>query len=292
MNAYMTKSNRYATGAFIAFLVGIVMFPLLWKAAPLEYAKWQLAAAANAVVHSDWKKAEAHLAAAEQSSRQVRELPDYWGVYLKLVNGDPSRDDSTSTLIEELKEAIAENSQNRLAGNWLVELLSEQGRFAEALDCVKLTIGDAGPSDAYERNQLAYYRSLANVELEDALKDIDKALAEIPDEPALLDTKAWVLYRLKRYAEALVLIDKALEELLGLIPEEYREAPADYDPAGLGTAPLGKLPATLSKERMDSIAVIRFHRMKILEALNRHEDALSDYRAIRFWGTEPDDRLY
>lgn len=268
------------------------MFPLLWKAAPLEYAKWQLAAAANAVVHSDWKKAEAHLAAAEQSSRQVRELPDYWGVYLKLVNGDPSRDDSTSTLIEELKEAIAENSQNRLAGNWLVELLSEQGRFAEALDCVKLTIGDAGPSDANERNQLAYYRSLANVELEDALKDIDKALAEIPDEPALLDTKAWVLYRLKRYAEALVLIDKALEELLGLIPEEYREAPADYDPAGLGTSPLGKLPATLSKERMDSIAVIRFHRMKILEALNRHEDALSDYRAIRFWGTEPDDRLY
>jgi tetratricopeptide (TPR) repeat protein len=62
---------------------------------------------------------------------------------------------------------------------------------------------------------LAYYRSLANVELEDALKDIDKAMAEIPDEPALLDTKAWVLYRLKRYAEALILIDKALEELLG-----------------------------------------------------------------------------
>jgi hypothetical protein len=48
----------------------------------------------------------------------------------------------------------------------------------------------------------------------------------------------------------------------------------------------------VSKERFDVIAVIRFHRMKILEALGRDEEALGDYRAIRFWGTEPVDTLY
>lgn len=292
MNATSPKSNRLVTWAFIAILVGLVVYPLVRKALPLEYAKWQLAAASNAIVHADWKKAEAHLKAAEQSSNQVRSLPDYWGVYLKLVNGDPDRDDSTASLIEELQEAIKENSDNRLAGNWLVELLSEQGRFAEALECVKLTFGEAGPQNEIDLNQLAYYRSLAGVELEEALKDIDSALRSFPTESSFLDTKAWVLYRLKRYDEALKAINQAIDSLMPLIPKDLREAPEDYDPAGLGTVPLGKLPDTVSKERFDVIAVIRFHRMKILEALGREEEALGDYRAIRFWGTEPDDKLY
>lgn len=276
----------------ILLLVGLVLYPLVRKAAPLEYAKWQLAAAANALAHSQWEEAEKHLLAAEESSSEVRSLPDYWGVYLKLVNGDPQRDDSTDMLIDKLREAIAENSQNRLAGNWLVELLSEQGRFEEALESLKLTYGEDGPRGAVQLNQLAYYRSLANKELDAALKDIDAALQEIPNEPSFLDTKAWVLFRLKRLEDALSVVNAALKELLPVIPEEFREAPSDYDPAGLGTAPLGKLPQNLSKERLDVIAVIRFHRMKILEALGREEEALADYRAIRFWGTEPDDKLY
>lgn len=292
MNANTAKSNRFVTWAIIAILVGLVVFPLVRKALPLEYAKWQLAAASNAIVHGEWEKAETHLEAAEQSSTEVRTLPDYWGVYLKLVNGNPSRDDSTASLIQELRDAIAENSQNRLAGNWLVELLSEQGRFSEALECVKLTLGDDGPQDAIEQNQLAYYRALANTELEEALKDIDSALRDLPDEPSFLDTKAWILYRLKRFDEALGAINQSISQLLPLIPEELREAPADYDPAGIRATPLGKLPATVSKERFDVIAVIRFHRMKILEALGRDEEALGDYRAIRFWGTEPVDTLY
>lgn len=291
-NLNTTPSNRFVTWTVIAILVGLVVFPLVRKALPLEYAKWQLAAAANAILRGDWPQAEAHLKAAEQSSTEVRTLPDYWGVYLKLVNGDPSRDDSTASLIAELREAIAENSQNRLAGNWLVELLSEQGRFDEALEAVKLTLGDEGPQDAIQRNQLAYYRSLAGVELEEALRDIDLALRELPGESSFLDTKAWILYRLKRFDEALGIINQALQEMLPEVRKELREAPADYDPAGINADPLGKLPNDVSKERMDLLAVIRYHRMKILEALGRDEEALLDYRAIRFWGTEPSDRMY
>jgi tetratricopeptide (TPR) repeat protein len=273
-------------------MVGLVTFPLVRKALPLEYAKWQLAAAANAVAHSDWEEADKRLETAEKSSSAVRTLPDYWGVYLRLLNGDPNRNGSTDSLIDELREAISENSQNRLAGNWLVELLSEQGRFSEALECMKLTLGESGAQGAIQLNQLAYHRSLANVELDQALKDIDVALQDFPDEPSFLDTKAWIFYRQKRFEEALSAIQLALSQILPEIPVELREAPEDYDPAGLGIAPLGKLPKTVLKERFDVIAVIRFHRMKILEALGREEEALADYRAIRFWGIEPSEKLY
>jgi hypothetical protein len=32
--------------------------------------------------------------------------------------------------------------------------------------------------------------------------------------------------------------------------------------------------------------------MKILEALGREEEALKDYRTLRYWGIEPTDKLY
>ena len=292
MTSTQKSFHQLGTWTFVAILVALVLFPFVRKAAPLERSKWHLAAAANAIAHRDWDKAEEALAAAEKSSKNVRSLPDYWGVYLRLVNGNPARDDSTSTLIEELQEAIAENSDNRLAGNWAVELLSEQGRFDEALATLKLTLGDEGAQDAIQHNQLAYFRALANVELDEALKDIDRSLSEFPGEPSFLDTNAWILHRLGKNEQALAVINSALKELLPNVPADLRQPPADYDPAGLGVVPLGKLPASVSKERFDVIAVIRYHRMKILEALGKDEEALLDYRAIRFWGTEPSDQLY
>lgn len=292
MNVISPRKNRLATWGIIAIMIALVSLPVLIKTAPLELAKWYLAAAANAVSSQNWNAAEELLSKSEEISPDIRLSPDYWGVYLRLNSNNPEGDDSAASLIEKLKEAIGENSENRLAGNWLVELLSEQGRFSEALDTMKLTLGEAGARGAIQLNQLAYHRSLAKQELEQALEDIDKALQEIPDEPSFLDTKAWILFKQGKSKEALPLVDKAVERFLQLVPANLQRAPEDYDPAGLGTAPLGKLPDDAPQDAIKAVAVIRYHRLKILESLGEDERALEDYRTIRYWGFEPSDKLY
>ena len=59
-------------------------------------------------------------------------------------------------------------------------------------------------------NNYAYFLSLDNSDLERALKMIDRALELSENSSTLLDTKAWVLYSLGRYAEAKKVMQQAL----------------------------------------------------------------------------------
>jgi tetratricopeptide (TPR) repeat protein len=51
-------------------------------------------------------------------------------------------------------------------------------------------------------NELAYMNADRGVKVEEALTLIDRALKRFPDSASLLDTRGWVLFRLKRLAEA------------------------------------------------------------------------------------------
>ena len=51
-------------------------------------------------------------------------------------------------------------------------------------------------------NELAYLYAESGMRLAEALSLADAALALAPDEPALQDTKAWALFRLRRFGEA------------------------------------------------------------------------------------------
>lgn len=289
----LSKTQRsIGNWVVIGSLLAIAFLPVMRAELPLEVAKWHLASAANAVAFQDWDRAEKQLATAENWSRDIRLFPDFWGVYLQLSSSDPSNENSADSLIDKLQEAIRENSENRLAGNLVVKLLSDQGKFKEALESLKLTYGEAGAEGAVQWNQLAYYRALANTEIEQGLADIEKSLRQLPGEPSFLDTKAWLLYRQGKADKALPIINQSVASFQREIPQELREAPKNYDPAGLGIEPLGKLPETVPKALVETTAVIRYHRMKILEALGREEEALKDYRTLRYWGIEPTDKLY
>lgn len=70
-------------------------------------------------------------------------------------------------------------------------------------------------------NNYAYFMALEDRDLEKALKMSAKTLESEPLSATYLDTYAWILFRMKKYKEALVYIEKALRYLDTDNPEIY-----------------------------------------------------------------------
>lgn len=58
------------------------------------------------------------------------------------------------------------------------------------------------PENVYVLNNYAYFLSVDNIRLEDALKMSAITIEKDPKNPTYLDTYAWILYKLERYKEA------------------------------------------------------------------------------------------
>ncbi len=80
----------------------------------------------------------------------------------------------------------------------------------EALQYVK-ALYELNPEDAHGCNFYGYLLADFNRELDLAEKLVGKALTDEPDNPAYLDSMAWIRYRQGRYAEALAEMCKVLE---------------------------------------------------------------------------------
>jgi tetratricopeptide (TPR) repeat protein len=65
------------------------------------------------------------------------------------------------------------------------------------------------PDHAHAHNALGYSLADRNIELDRASHLIDKALELAPDDPFIIDSKAWVLYRQGHLNDALILLEKA-----------------------------------------------------------------------------------
>lgn len=65
------------------------------------------------------------------------------------------------------------------------------------------------PDNPITLNNYAYYLAVRGENLEKALNMIERVIKTNPDEPSFQDTYGWVLYKMKRYDEALKWIEKA-----------------------------------------------------------------------------------
>jgi len=68
------------------------------------------------------------------------------------------------------------------------------------------------PDSAQAYNALGYSLADRNLRLDEAAQYIDKALALAPDDPFILDSKGWVLFRQGRHAAALEALQKAFAQ--------------------------------------------------------------------------------
>lgn len=125
-------------------------------------------------------------------------------------------------------------------------------------------------------NEVAYNLALLGDNLEEALKRANRAVAQQPEEPALLDTRGYVHYRMGAHELALADLNRAVE-----LVEKRQQESAGH----LAT----KLQRQMEKEMA---AVILYHRSLALEALEKPVEAERDHARIRELGFEPGDRLF
>ncbi len=283
------------------FLLGIVALPIAKASWPGEKARWLLAAADNelskATDGNDTRQdAQELLERAKASYPEIENTLEFAKISFRM---NPEETDRAIKLVL----SISPDRQVH-AANMLAELRLNARDFDSAYKI--LVAGYPGPSSRtpVERNQMAYYASLANRDLEVALADIDSALSDSKNA-SFLDTKAWVLFRLGRLDEALKAVDQAIEALDGELKEtafpsairgkiqDLIDANAPFVKRALEdkSDPLESFNESFS-QILKSIVVIHYHRGEILEALGKTEEADQEYSWVQDRGFHDFDRLY
>ena len=88
-------------------------------------------------------------------------------------------------------------------------LLSEKTGRVDVAENFLLPALEEEPENAEYLNLLGYIYAEAGVKTEQALELLTRALRVQPEEPAILDSMAWALYRAKDYSRAWEFIEKA-----------------------------------------------------------------------------------
>ena len=89
------------------------------------------------------------------------------------------------------------------------DLLHEQGKAAEAYACYDSAL-QYKPDNILVLNNYAYFLAEEGGDLERAEQMSRRTIEAEPDNATYLDTYAWILYKLQRYEEALVYMERAL----------------------------------------------------------------------------------
>jgi tetratricopeptide (TPR) repeat protein len=287
----MYSRSKWATIAIVIATVGLVFGPVF---VPREIARWYLAAAANSYRRDDQILAKHYLARAVAWDEEVLSGGDY--VVAQLGQDDLRAADE---LLDHLEKTVRDDPRWAGSAVQAAAIFAEKQDFQRAVRALKMAFIDGQPRTAEGLNQLAYFRALAGVELEEALTDIDRAIEIDGKQAAVLDTKAWVLYAMNRNDEALALIGDAIkkmeEELKSAnvtIPGPLSDSAAPADKSAEQTKPASPSLANTresiqaAKVRLGfgvwSLAILRFHRLRILESLNLDGDTHQD----RSWLTE------
>lgn len=268
---------------------------------PIERSRWLVAAAENELESTDEKegsrrRAEAFLNRAKLHYAAIEHTLDFARVSFRL---HPEETERAIKLVQSL-----EPSRQAHAANVLSELRLESEDFDAAYEILKACYPRSENRKAEQRNQLAYYAALADRDLDLALAEIEKALSG-EKNASFLDTKAWVLFRLKRYDEALMVIDQALAELEIELKNASNLAPVQDKIQDLldGKKPFVKRPledksdplAYFNKsfaQAIKSIVVIHYHRGEILEGAGKTEEADHEYSWVQDRGFNDFERLY
>jgi tetratricopeptide (TPR) repeat protein len=158
------------------------------------------------------------------------------------------------------------------------EVLQHLKRHSEAVADWKTINSLAGIRPDFALNGLAYARAVGNIELDEGLKDVNKALAADPKSESILDTRGFLLYRLGKHEEALADLNAAVKG----VEDVKRKRFGDVQMNSAEYLAIAK-----------NVAVIRYHRALVLEKLGRHAEAKADRaRSKQLIGREPDESLF
>lgn len=202
------------------FFCALMVVSVLSSGCQSEFAKWEFARGLEAEESGDLSSAIAHMQTA------VAKLPENAGMKLELATVLAEQGDRESLTL--CDQVLAKYPSRKSALLSKANCQQHLGEFEEALATYKLVLSDHVKLNEAELNNLAYFRALANRELELAATDIEKAIDQV-------ESKRWPsgLYlplRIKS-AMAMGLICRQLDqqqEVIGLLNEQIGSLETDY----------------------------------------------------------------
>jgi tetratricopeptide (TPR) repeat protein len=307
--------SRWTTRLLVVLLAALPLTPIAWDVFyPATYAKWLLADAANQYDSGNVAQAQQRLLRAYQLSPEIGLDLNFWQ---QLARIELSAENSVSdaAIFSMILRKMPNESQRSAVAAVIAELMIERRMYGNALAVLKEFLPSRETRNPQQNNLIAYVRSLAMEDLEEALEEIDLALKRLKNE-SLLDTKAWVLHQMGRHREALVEIDRGIDMLLGNLQEDPNFAEVlDYmgtvqsenkrtnaeevqreEKMGVGWA-YQKLheafPGMAEQDiRYLNLATLRYHRWRILVALGEKARSEEDFRWLEAFAPKPWDLLH
>jgi tetratricopeptide (TPR) repeat protein len=218
-----------------------------------------------------WQGYKARAQAYEDMQGQWQESFDDWSEVIKRLDNPVH---SKPQFAVPLREAYTHRA-------WVAERLGRH-RQAIADSNTALNLGGDESERALLLNQRAYIRALANTELTQALDDVDRSLQIRSDEPEVIDTRAYVLYRLGKYDWALKEINDAINQwsrVMGSVPwqrggggpQVWIQEDDDYS-------------AQDYRIYRESLAVMYHHRAEIRKKLGQQAESDEDMRRAETYG--------
>ena len=199
----------------LAAAIGLPVGPVIADYfGPATTARWMLAKAANEFDQGNVVEAQKLLEDAYKKSPDIAADRNFLRQLDRVeANNESSAVSSFYVDLWEQRIGRIENPAIRSEAAFAISsLLSNRKKFDDAARILNVNLPPIEERTAVQNNQMAYMRALAGKDLEQALVEIDMAIKTAENE-SFLDTKGWVLHRMGRNEEALVVMDKSLEKL-------------------------------------------------------------------------------
>jgi tetratricopeptide (TPR) repeat protein len=276
--------------SIVMVTVGLVVAPVVHDQFRIEVARWYLADGANRVAAG--QDITNQLAYAQQWAGDLTALRDYW-----LLRAEQALAETPEELPTVIAQAVARDKTNFDIGYSMALRLARRTEFRPAIAVLQAALIDELRELPTILNDLAYYRSLAVLELDEALEDINRALEQAPDAPELRDTRAWVLFQMGKPQAALADADFAAQEFDAIQPSDMIGKTLVWLEQRLAGPPEPRSDdALLTRREAGELlwgrGVVHYHRAKILEALGRTEEAEREFQWLRDRKLPADDRLF
>jgi tetratricopeptide (TPR) repeat protein len=245
---------------------------------PDYIANWYLKRAEDRYLSDDLPGALADL------DRAIRWMPDAPELYQHRAHYRQKAHDLPGSL-EDYNRLIEINPNYASAYTGRSTVYQRMERHREAIDDLTRAIQLRPKSDHALLNHRAYTRAIANMELDEALSDIQHAIDQIAfEEPAYLDTRGYIYYLLDRHEEALKDTDRAVQ-LAALQRKRMLQTAAAQR---LGN----RRRARLERSFNENEAVMIYHRGLVHEKLGDHEQAQADQQSGLQLGFNPAEGVY
>ncbi len=284
-----SPSSRWASlGAWtvIGITLLLVFAPVIGKEAPREAGRWLCAAA----LEQQPLDAQAALALVDRAIAVGGAQPDFLllraTLHVDLKNASAAEADLDAALeaaddLEKVAVYAQRAEQHQRLHRWQAAV-DDWKAIAKLVETIPGAV-----TRAELLNNLAYMRALANVELEQALVDVNLAITQVKQENSqFLDTRGYVLYRLGQYSRALADLDRAVQ----LMREERARILKVLD-ENTKVYIDQRVPRKAKKSLDRSLAVLLYHRSLAQDLFDEAKGA-ADLAEVRSLGLEPGDDLY